>query len=417
MSLFEKIPDSVYRFAARFESAGFECYPVGGCVRDLLSGKNPADYDFAVSSPPELTCKLFRRVIPTGIKHGTVTVLFEGFSFEATTFRTENGYSDSRRPDSVSFTGSLAEDLKRRDFTVNALALDLKNQKIIGFASCLGFEIDHPTFEAIVKAAPSVKKISAERIRDELIKIMKSSKPSIGWELMRRSGLITAVLPELLPCIGFQETENRRRDLYARLIETCDALPPEKPLLRWAALLNNIGKTKSLAEKDNRQSDNDYGKISAEIAGAVMRRLKFSNEQTQTVRLLIKTGTIRYDSSWSDGAIRRFAAAVPENLWDDWFTLRRAEALTEESRTTLLLLDEFRERFRKCAMENPALSLKDLAINGADLLVAGFPKSRIIGNTLKFLLEVVLENPSENTRERLTELAKEYLLRTSENQS
>ena len=181
MSLFEKIPDSVYRFAARFESAGFECYPVGGCVRDLLSGKNPADYDFAVSSPPELTCKLFRRVIPTGIKHGTVTVLFEGFSFEATTFRTENGYSDSRRPDSVSFTGSLAEDLKRRDFTVNALALDLKNQKIIDlfdgcgdlkrklircigspqerfeedalrllravrFASCLGFEIDHPTF-------------------------------------------------------------------------------------------------------------------------------------------------------------------------------------------------------------------------------------------------------------------------------
>lgn len=452
MSLFEKIPDSVYRFAARFESAGFECYPVGGCVRDLLSGKNPADYDFAVSSPPELTCKLFRRVIPTGIKHGTVTVLFEGFSFEATTFRTENGYSDSRRPDSVSFTGSLAEDLKRRDFTVNALALDLKNQKIIDlfdgcgdlkrklircigspqerfeedalrllravrFASCLGFEIDHPTFEAIVKAAPSVKKISAERIRDELTKIMKSSKPSIGWELMRRSGLITAVLPELVPCIGFQETENRRRDLYTRLIETCDALPPEKPLLRWAALLNNIGKTKSLAEKDNRQSDNDYGKISAEIAGAVMRRLKFSNEQTQTVRLLIKTGTIRYDSSWSDGAIRRFAAAVPENLWDDWFTLRRAEALTEESRTTLLLLDEFRERFRKCAMENPALSLKDLAINGVDLLAAGFPKSRIIGDTLKFLLEVVLENPSENTRERLTELAKEYLLRTSENQS
>ena len=250
-----------------------------------------------------------------------------------------------------------------------------------------------------MKAAPSVKKISAERIRDELTKIMKSSKPSIGWELMRRSGLITAVLPELLPCIGFQETENRRRDLYTRLIETCDALPPEKPLLRWAALLNHIGKTKSLAEKDNRQSDNDYGEIAAEIAGAVMRRLKFSNEQTQTFRLLIKTGTIRYDSSWSDGAIRRFAAAVPENLWDDWFTLRRAEALTEESRTTLLLLDEFRERFRKCAMEHPALSLTDLAINGADLLAARFPNSRIIDTTFQFLLEMSMKHPTETPRE------------------
>lgn len=422
-------------------------------MRDLLSEKNPDDYDFAVSSPPEVTRKLFRRVIPTGIRHGTVTVLFEGFSFEATTFRTENGYSDGRRPDSVSFAGCLDEDLRRRDFTVNALALDLKNQRIIDlfdgagdlkrklircigsprerfqedalrllravrFASRLGFEIDPPTFEAMTEAAPSVKKISAERIRDELTKIMKSPKPSVGWELMRRTGLTAAVLPELLPCIGFRETEASRRDLYTHLLETCDALPPEKPALRWAALLHDIGKPHPPEAESGRKPEAGDEKTSAEIAASVMRRLKFPNAETETVRFLVESGAIRYDSSWSDGAVRRFAAAVPGKLRDDWFALRRAEVLADEAPSAdPTVLCEFRGRLQKCEAENPPLSVKDLAVNGNDLVAAGFPKTKLIGDALRFLLETVWESPQNNTRERLLQLAGEYRLRVTGNQS
>ena len=227
-----------------------------------------------------------------------------------------------------------------------------------------------------------------------------------------------AVLPELLPCIGFRETEASRRDLYTHLLETCDALPPEKPALRWAALLHDIGKPHPPEAESGRKPEAGDEKTSAEIAASVMRRLKFPNAETETVRFLVESGAIRYDSSWSDGAVRRFAAAVPGKLRDDWFALRRAEVLADEAPSAdPTVLCEFRGRLQKCEAENPPLSVKDLAVNGNDLVAAGFPKTKLIGDALRFLLETVWESPQNNTRERLLQLAGEYRLRVTGNQS
>ena len=248
MFLFEKIPSVVYSFAAEFEKNGFACYPVGGAVRDLLLGKRPTDFDFTTDARPEAVMKMFRSVIPTGIRHGTVTVLYKKQSFEVTSFRSEESYSDGRHPDRVSFDCTLEEDLKRRDFTINALALDLEKRKIVDlfdgrgdlkrgiircigdpaerfredalrllraarFASRLSFSIEGQTAEAMKRLAETVSRISVERIRDEIMKIMTSPRPSVGLEILRKSGILAVILPEIIPCIGFEQNEYHRFDV------------------------------------------------------------------------------------------------------------------------------------------------------------------------------------------------------------
>lgn len=444
MKLIRKIPNVVIQFISHFHHNGFQCYPVGGCVRDLLLKNNPTDYDFTTNASPKEVMKLFHSVIPTGIQHGTVTVLFKGHSFEVTTFRSEASYTDSRHPDRVRFECSLEEDLKRRDFTMNALALDIEKGAIIDlfegqkdlktktircigvpqqrfqedalrllrairFAAQLQFQIEAQTFQAIVMEADTITKISTERIRDELNKILKSPQPSLGIELMRKSNLLKFILPELLEGVDFEQNEFHKFDVYQHALKACDYLPPSKPLLRLAALLHDIGKPRSFALKEGRRTFYNHEVISAKMAKEILKRLKYSNDEIFLVTFLIEKHMIHYTSQWSDSAIRRFIASVDKEKRDLLFQLKEADAYAHDGlKPSPLLHLEWRSRIEEMEKEKISLHLKDLAVNGNDLMKLGFPANKQLGQILQILLDAVLDDPMMNTKEQLLNLAEGY---------
>ncbi|MFW6366150.1 MAG: CCA tRNA nucleotidyltransferase [Spirochaetota bacterium] len=323
-SIPEKHIDNVRIITHTLHESGFECHIVGGAVRDLLLGIPAFDFDFATNARPEQVMKLFRRVIPTGIKHGTVTVLFGKEPYEVTTYRSESTYTDGRRPDSVSFSDTLREDIVRRDFTINGLAYDIQHDRLIDyvggiddlkngiirtindpmerlsedglrsyracrFASRFDFEIEDATFTAITATLHISARVSAERVRDELMKIMATKRPSVGIEYLRECGLLALCLPELNAAYGVKQNRFHMFDVYYHCIYSCDAAPREDPLLRFVALLHDIGKVPCRAVGN----DGDYTFYNHEIVGArmlksIMRRLKFSNDETQSHVLLYK---------------------------------------------------------------------------------------------------------------------------------
>src|SRR5574344_1757434 len=277
-----KIPAVLSDMSSIFSQNGFSAYLVGGAVRDMIMGKEPHDYDVATDATPQEVMKLFRRVIPTGIDHGTVTVHFSGFEIETTTFRTEAGYSDGRHPDSINYAATIEEDLARRDFTMNAIAAsledgiitdpyggqdDIKNKLIrtvgaaherfmedglrpvraLRFASKLGFSIEKNTYSEIFKKEIQAKaaSISIERFRDEFEKIMASPKPSVGLKLLEESGLLDIFIPEFKICRGCIQSDYRafhKFDVLDHLFYACDGAPADKLNVRLAALFHDIGK-------------------------------------------------------------------------------------------------------------------------------------------------------------------------------
>ena len=272
-----RVPRTVRDLAHIFKTSGFQCHLVGGAVRDILMGRAHSDFDIATDALPAQVVSLFRRVIPTGIKHGTVTVLFKGMTFEVTTFRTETDYSDGRRPDTVAFQPSIFDDLARRDFTINAMAYDLLADRLndphegekdlqrrliraIGepaerfredglrplracrIAAQLSFAIDGPTRDAIPGALDILARVSAERVRDELLKTLQAPVPSTGLLLMKDTGILGVVLPELLEGVGVTQGSLHCYDVFTHSLYACDAAPAESLLLRMAALFHDIGK-------------------------------------------------------------------------------------------------------------------------------------------------------------------------------
>ncbi len=435
------VPHELKEFARVFKEAGRKCYIVGGAVRDGLLGRPVSDYDAATDAPPEEVRRLFRKVIPTGIEHGTVTVLWKGRSIETTTFRRDVGYSDGRRPDRVEFGASLEEDLERRDFTINAMALDplggeladphdgrrdlerglvravgdpaarfeedgLRPLRAVRFASQLGFEIEEKTLAAIPGALPRFRLVSAERVRVELEKILLSPAPSRGFLLMEGCGMLASALPELASCRGVEQKGFHRFDVLDHLLSSTDAAPRDL-VLRLAALLHDAGKpeTKALGS-DGVATFYRHEEASARIADRVMRRLRFPNGVMAEVLHLIRQHMFFYEDSWSDAAVRRFLARVgPENV-ERLFALRLADGagmLGEpvDPRS----LDPLRRRVDRVLAEQEALSLKDLAVGGTELARAGIPKGPAMGKILAELLEAVLDDPEQNTAERLLAIA------------
>lgn len=452
-----KIPVILQKMNNIFEKNGFKAYLVGGAVRDMFMNKEASDWDVATDATPEQVISAFKKVIPTGIAHGTVTVHFMGEEIEVTTFRIEQGYSDGRHPDKVSYASDIEEDLSRRDFTMNAIAVSLKDGSIVDpfngkadiknkvirsvgnplerfnedglrpirairFASQLGFEIETNTLQAISneKVLQKTSTISIERFRDELVKLLKSPKPSVGLKLLESTNIMKLFLPELLEgrnCIQNDVRGYHVFDVLDHNFYSCDGAPVHKVNVRLAALLHDIGKpaSKVVRVTDEGEIYNFFSheKYSETIARKLLTKLRFSNNEINNVCHLIENHMFHYEESWSDAAIRRFVVRVkPENI-EDLIDLRLADMYgkynmpiqIKESNACDLLI-QLQDRIKKIQEENSAFTLKSLAVNGKDLMEIGIPSGKLIGKILDSLLETVLDDPKQNSKDVLLNIAK-----------
>ena len=436
----------------KFNQAGFSLYLVGGAVRDYLLGKENDDADFTTDATPDEVINLFpKSTIPTGIKHGTVTVVFNKQPYEITTFRTEGAYTDNRHPDSVSFVRSLEEDLSRRDFTINAFAAsttdgsiidlhngfeDLKNKTIraigcakerfnedalrmlraIRFASKLGFKIEEQTFNAIKEDAYRITLISKERIREEVFKLLNSPYPSYGLKLLRESNLLKYIIPELDEAYGFEQLGNHKEDVFNHTLSAIEvANKLSYPfIVKLSLLFHDLGKIDARrGSKDEGYTFYNHESISAKIAERTLKELKCSNEEIAKTTNLVKNHMFSYTPAWSDSAIRRFILRVGISDIPLLFDVRRADALSMDSKADFTLLNEFEERIKKELENQNVLTLKDLKINGNDVKVLFNVQGKTIGNVLSYLLEETIEDPSLNEKEKLVNLAKIYLTKVN----
>ncbi len=440
-----KFPKVLFSLAQVFADAGHGCYVVGGALRNIAMGEEPDDYDIATDATPEGVMKLFRRTIPTGIKHGTVTVLFRGQSFEVTTFRTEGSYSDGRRPDSVDYVGTIEEDLSRRDFTINGMAYDLVDHRFVDpyggmedlergrvraigaprerfsedglrllrcirFSGRLGFSVEENTLQALKEEKSRIRAVSPERIREEFSKTLLAKDPTWGLSLLRDSGLMEEFLPELYRTRLTPQERGIDKDVLDHSIRSAAAAPAESLTLRLAALFHDIGKFNTQeGTPPGPLSFHGHEVVSAEETASVLRRLRYPNAVVDDVCHLIRHHMIRYDESWSDGAVRRFVRTIGRENLGNWFALRRADALGKggpitESRGLRSLSD----RIETVLTEDSALSVGDLAISGEDLAGLGVPRGPEMGAVLRDLLETVLDDPKQNRPEQLKRIAKRF---------
>ncbi|MBI4511622.1 MAG: CCA tRNA nucleotidyltransferase [Deltaproteobacteria bacterium] len=442
----EQVASEAQEVSRRLKAAGHEAFVVGGCVRDILLGRDAKDWDVATSARPEVVQGLFRRCIPTGIAHGTVTVLVGKTPIEVTTFRGEAEYSDARRPDRVNFGVTLEEDLARRDFTVNALAYDpiddrlvdpfggredlaarrlravgdpairfredgLRVMRAVRFVATLEMSLDRSTEAAIPGALDSLRKVSAERVRDELVKLLSAPRPSLGLRVAQRTGILAVILPELAEGVGVVQNRFHASDVWEHTMATVDNTPGDA-IRRLGALLHDVGKPRTAAPKVDSPSEQTFFRheaVGAEMTDAIMRRLKFSNRERERVTAMVAHHMFWYSPEWTDATVRRFVRRVGVDLIPDLFALRegdvRGRGRGEDPEVELC---ELRARVHAVLDEDQALSIQDLALDGEDIMAAlGIPPGRRVGEILRALLERVLEDPSLNERDRLLSLAAE----------
>jgi len=437
------IPEPVLALCRRIRTGGFRAWVVGGSLRDTLRGHAPKDWDLATSALPQDLMRLFRRVVPTGIEHGTVTVLWDDQPYEVTTLRGEGAYSDSRRPDQVFFVKDVEDDLARRDFTVNALAYDPLEDRLIDpfggvddlerrrlrtvgeaserfgedglrvlraarFVATLGFELDPATRAAIPSALPAFARVSKERVRDEWLKTMHAPTPSRAFEVMRTTGILEISCPELMEQVGCEQNKHHAYDVWNHSMACLDASEPE-PLQRVAALLHDLGKprTRALSEKTHDYTFYHHETVGADMAEQWLRTYRFSNDERKRIVHLVRHHLICYSSEWSDAAVRRFVRRVGLEQVDSLLALGRADvrAKGRPVEAELAALDELAARIRDSVARGHAFSARDLAVSGHDVIQhLGIRPGPVVGKVLDRLVEQVLEDPSLNQRDALLSL-------------
>ena len=435
-----KLPQKVKYIISQLEAAGFEAYAVGGCVRDSLLGREPDDWDVTTSAKPQQVKEVFRYTIDTGIQHGTVTVMLDHEGFEVTTYRIDGEYEDSRHPKEVIFTANLVEDLKRRDFTINAMAYNdrsgivdafggmedldkgvircvgearerfredaLRMLRAVRFSAQLGFVIADDTRAAITELAPSLVKISAERIQVELVKLLMSKHPDYMRDAYQL-GITKIVLPELDE--AFLTEQNNPHHMYSvgeHLMQTLLHTEADKSI-RIAALLHDIGKPRTKTT-DADGIDHFYGhaQLGEKMAFDVLKRLKFDNDTITKVRKYVQYHD--YDIEPNPKSVRRAINKIGEAYFAQVLVLKKADALaqsTYQREEKLEHLATVWNLYEEILNQRQCVSLKTLAITGNDLIALGVPKGKMIGSMLQELLEDVIQNPEHNTHEFLVEYA------------
>ncbi len=448
--LIDLVPEDVLGICRRLREGGRRGWIVGGCVRDLLRGAPAKDWDVATDARPEEVIRMFRKVIPTGLQHGTVTVVQRGVHYELTTLRGEGAYTDGRRPDTVEFVDDITRDLARRDFTINAIALDPVDGHVIDpfggqrdlatrvvravgdprerfgedglrvlraarFAATLECTIEEETERAMSepRTLSTFRRVSAERVRDEWMKAMRARRPSVAFEIMRRTSILGITCPELLEAVGCTQNKWHAYDVWGHTMACLDACAPE-PVLRVAALLHDIGKprTRALSDRTEDYTFYDHEVVGAEMADPILARLRFSNEERARIVALVRHHLVCYADDWTDAAVRRWLRRVTPDLAPDLYALAIADSLGKgrDVKDEIAGIEELRQRVEAQLTAGAALGPKDLAIRGNELMSAlGLPPSRIVGELLGALVEVVTEDPGANTRERLIEEARRII--------
>jgi putative nucleotidyltransferase with HDIG domain len=437
-----QVPKDVQRVVTRLTEAGHDAYVVGGCVRDAIRGVDPQDWDIATDATPDEIQRLFAKSLYTN-RFGTVVVRSGGHEVEVTTYRTETGYTDHRRPDHVAFTDSLHEDLSRRDFTMNAMAWrpgqdgtpgelvdpfggqrDLESRvlravgepderfredalrmlRAVRFATLLDMRIDEQTVTAIRRNARLAETLSGERINQEITKIMSAPRPSVAFRMLSNVGLLAVLCPELEECKKTPQDKVAAQDVFEHSLATVDATPSNDLVLRLAGLFHDIGKPETFADGHFHQHE-FVGEFKAR---QILRRWKFDKETVAEVTHLIRNHMFWYETHWTDSAVRRFIRKIGLDYIPALFALRRADNIGSGARSPrMYALEALWQRVQEQIAAANAFSLHDLAIDGNDIMTEfDIPSSREVGRILDALFERVLDEPALNTREKLIELAK-----------
>lgn len=438
------IPEKANYIIKTLTEAGFEAYVVGGCVRDSILGREPEDWDITTSARPEQTKKLFKRTIDTGIQHGTITVMLDKEGFEVTTYRIDGKYEDGRHPNEVLFTPSLLEDLKRRDFTINAMAYNdqkglvdafggledirqgilrcvgdplarfgedaLRIMRAIRFSAQLGYSIEDKTKEAIRKLSSNLGRISAERVQAELVKLMVSGHPEY-LRLAYETGVTSVILPEW--DILMKTEQNHPHHCYSVGEHTLHALMNVEAQkdLRLAVLLHDIGKPAVLTV-DEAGTTHFYGHAMAgeQMTRNILRRLRFDNDTVATVSCLVQYHDYCNDVEPSMPLVRRAIQKVGENTFPLLFPVKYADIMAQSDylrREKLERLERWQELYHQIVEEKQCVSLKTLAVGGGDLIALGMKPGKELGATLQELLDMVLEDPARNRKENLLAYVKQ----------
>ncbi len=438
-----QIPKRAKKIIDTIAAAGFEAYVVGGCVRDSLLGREPEDWDITTSARPEQVKALFGRTIDTGIKHGTVTVMIEQESFEVTTYRIDGTYEDGRHPDSVTFTPSLTEDLKRRDFTINAMAYneesglvdifggveDIQNKIIrcvgearerftedalrmmraVRFSAQLGYTIEEKTRQAIRELAPGLRQVSAERIQAELVKILVSEHPDY-LRIAYETGITAVILPEFDIMMNTPQIHlHHQYNVGEHTLHSLLAIRPDKQL-RLTMLLHDMGKPATLTYDKKDGSTHFYGHppVSETMAKQILSRLKFDNDTISRVSRLVRYHDFGNGEKPTEKLVRKALNRIGEDIFQEFLLVKRADVLAQSMymrEEKLECLEEWARLYQQIREKGECVSLKTLAVTGNDLIAAGRRPGKELGVLLKALLELVIEHPEYNTKEKLLEEA------------
>ena len=435
------LPSKVKFIIDTIQQAGYEAYAVGGCVRDSILGRVPDDWDITTSATPIQVKQLFRRTIDTGIQHGTVTVMLEKEGFEVTTYRIDGKYEDSRHPKEVIFTPSLEEDLKRRDFTINAMAYnekdgiidlfggmeDIENKRIccvgdamerfsedalrimraVRFSAQLGYRIEEKTAAAIKELAPTLKNISAERIQVELVKLITSPNPDF-LRIAYEQGVTKVIMPEF---DRIMETEqNNPHHCYSvgeHTLHALKAVAPDK-VLRLSLLFHDFGKARTeTIDEEGISHFHGHAQVSQDLAKDILHRLKFDNDTIHKVSKLVYYHDYGNGVVPTDTIVRRAVNKIGDELFPMFLQVRQADLdaqsdyRREEKQSNLNL---WKQKYEEICQRADCVSLKMLAVTGSDLIQAGMKPGKELGETLNRMLEIVLDHPEMNTKKKLLEL-------------